>query len=752
MSLSATVSNAEEFGDWLVTVRGDTDGRRRGAPAGPAVAARAGRRPAVRPVRRRTGRRSDGSPGQPRAGAARPRGGPVRPVSGRSAPARGGRRGARRSRRCPSRVEVVERLDREGLLPAITFIFSRAGCDAAVAAVPARRAAAERRRRSAAEVRAFVEARCADIPRRGPARPRLPRVARGPGARRRRPPRRHAADLQGGRRGAVRPRPGQGGVRHRDARARHQHAGPLGRAGAAGQVERREPRRRHAGGVHPAHRPGRAARHRRRGPRRRAVAAGPRPAAARRARVAPAPTRCAPASGRRTTWRSTWSARSAGERARELLESSFAQFQADRAVVGLARQVRAQRGGARGLPRGDDLPPRRLRGVRRAAPRRSPTARRSCPAAARPTGGPQAAASLETLRPGDVIQVPAGRRGGLAVVLDPGTAGGARRPAADGAHRRAAGAPAVAGRLPGAGRAAGPAADPARRSTRAPRPAGATWPPRCAAPGWPRRRPARPARPRSAAADDDELAAAARRAARAPVPRLRRARGPRPLGRALPPAARARPTRCERRVEGRTHTIARTFDRICALLHELGYLRRRRGHRPHGRAAGRGSTPSSTCWPPSACATGVWDGLSAGRAGRVRLGPGLRVAPRRRRRRRRGCRRAAPGRCSPRRCGCGGRWRSASATHRLDAGPRAGPRLRLGGLPLGVRAPRWTRCCATPTCAPGDFVRWTKQVIDLLGQIADASRQQPGAEPVGAAARKAADLLRRGVVAYSSVA
>ncbi len=32
----------------------------------------------------------------------------------------------------PSRSDVVERLDREGLLPAITFIFSRAGCDAAV--------------------------------------------------------------------------------------------------------------------------------------------------------------------------------------------------------------------------------------------------------------------------------------------------------------------------------------------------------------------------------------------------------------------------------------------------------------------------------------------------------------------------------------------------------------------------------------------------------------------------------------------
>ncbi len=33
----------------------------------------------------------------------------------------------------PSRSEVLSRLERDGLLPAITFIFSRAGCEAAVA-------------------------------------------------------------------------------------------------------------------------------------------------------------------------------------------------------------------------------------------------------------------------------------------------------------------------------------------------------------------------------------------------------------------------------------------------------------------------------------------------------------------------------------------------------------------------------------------------------------------------------------------
>ena len=55
------------------------------------------------------------------------------------------------------------------------------------------------------------------------------------------------------------------------------------------------------------------------------------------------------------------------ERARELLELSFAQFQADKAVVGLARQLRKAEDALDGLRRGGDLRPRRLHGVRRAA-------------------------------------------------------------------------------------------------------------------------------------------------------------------------------------------------------------------------------------------------------------------------------------------------------------------------------------------------------------------------------------------------
>ena len=47
VSLSATVSNAEEFGEWLQTVRGDTTDDRGGAPPGAALPARDGRQAAA---------------------------------------------------------------------------------------------------------------------------------------------------------------------------------------------------------------------------------------------------------------------------------------------------------------------------------------------------------------------------------------------------------------------------------------------------------------------------------------------------------------------------------------------------------------------------------------------------------------------------------------------------------------------------------------------------------------------------------
>jgi len=133
VSLSATVSNAEEFGGWIQTVRGDTTvvvDEHRPVPLWQHVmvgkrlfdlfdyraskAAKSGRELLVDPEllrhianRREADRLADWQP----RGRGRARPSIYRP---------------------PSRPDVISTLDREGLLPAITFVFSRVGCDAAV--------------------------------------------------------------------------------------------------------------------------------------------------------------------------------------------------------------------------------------------------------------------------------------------------------------------------------------------------------------------------------------------------------------------------------------------------------------------------------------------------------------------------------------------------------------------------------------------------------------------------------------------
>ena len=106
-------------------------------------------------------------------------------------------------------------------------------------------------------------------------------------------------------------------------------------------------------------------------------------------------------------------------RARELLASSFAQFQADRSVVGLARSAaRHERDAERFAAemhsdRGDVGEYAQLR--REISDREKELSRDS-----QAKRRMEAAEALAALRPGDVIRVPSGRRQGLAVVLDPG--------------------------------------------------------------------------------------------------------------------------------------------------------------------------------------------------------------------------------------------------------------------------------------------------------------------------------------------
>ena len=143
VALSATVSNAEEFGDWMHTVRGDTDvilAEHRPVPLyqhvltakallplivdGEGDLAVHGRiNPELRRLDGGAGGRGSGDRGDDRRGG--------RANRGRGGRSRGGPPQRRRAPRI-SRADIARGLEETGLLPAIVFVFSRNGCDQAV--------------------------------------------------------------------------------------------------------------------------------------------------------------------------------------------------------------------------------------------------------------------------------------------------------------------------------------------------------------------------------------------------------------------------------------------------------------------------------------------------------------------------------------------------------------------------------------------------------------------------------------------
>ncbi len=168
ISLSATVSNAEEFGGWIQTVRGDTTvvvDEHRPVPLWQHIMV--GKRLFDLFDYRN---KEDGGAGKPRVDPELLRHIAHRREADRMAdwqPHRhSGRRPGRPDRprfyRPPPRPEVIATLDREGLLPAITFVFSRAGCDAAVNQClrsPLRLTTEEER----AQVAEVIDHRCGDL-------------------------------------------------------------------------------------------------------------------------------------------------------------------------------------------------------------------------------------------------------------------------------------------------------------------------------------------------------------------------------------------------------------------------------------------------------------------------------------------------------------------------------------------------------------------------------------------------------------
>jgi ATP-dependent RNA helicase HelY len=740
VGLSATVSNAEEFGDWLVTVRGDTSvvvdehrpvplwqhmmvGNRmfdlfNGTDSGGGLRVD----PALIRETEETSRRFTGWD--------RPR--------GRSGPRRNGRAGGgpRQERyRPPSRVTVIDRLDRDGLLPAITFVFSRAGCEAAVGQC-VRAGLRLTTEDEVAEIRRIVAARTGQLPEGDLAvlgfwewREAL---ERGVAA--------HHAGLLPAFKETVEElftgglikcvfatetlalginMPARTVVLERLVKYNGEEHAELtpgeytqltGRAGRRGiDVEG------HAvvvwqPGVEPAQVGGLAS------------------------------TRTYPL---RSSFRPGYNMavnlleRLGADQARALLEQSFAQFQADRSVVGVSRRIERNAEALAGYAEsmhchlGDfgeyaDLR-RRLSEREKALSKGSAAARRAA-----------TADSLVTLRPGDVVAVPTGRRAGLAVVLDAGLdQPGEPRPLVLTEDRWAGRLSAAdfTGPVPVLGRMRLPK----RVDHRVPRIrrdlASSLRATGIEVPVQSRRK------GRSDGADDEELAA------------LRRALRAHPCHGCDDREAHARwaerAVRLEReteqlrqKVRATTHSLARAFDRITALLSERGYLEGETVTEPGlvlSRLWGESDLLSAEC-----LRHGVWSGLDPAELAAVVSALVYES------RRDDAIIRVPSGKVA----------NAMDATMRLwvelEADERRHRVERTREPDAGFAWPilRWARgqaLSAVLTSAgenghelsAGDFVRWSRQVIDLLEQVAAVAGSD---HQVGITATKAVRAIRRGVV------
>ena len=724
VALSATVSNAEEFGEWLEQVRGGTAvvvDEIRPVPLsqhmliGRKLYDLFSSRGAVDPELRRAAERYLATDRRPVRGSGRTRTGP-------------GHRPARY--RPPSRPDVIERLDAEGLLPAITFIFSRAGCDAAVQqclAAGLRLTTPE----EAAEIGRIAAARTAALPGADLAvlgyADWLAGLRRGIAA--------HHAGLLPTFKEVVEELFTAGLIRavfatetlalgvnmpartvviekldkwngeHHAELSAGEYTQLTGRAGRRGiDVEG------HAVVVwHPGLDP--------------VAVAGL------------AGTRTFPLT---SSFRPTYNmaVNLVGQvgrvRAAKLLESSFAQFQADRGVVGLARQAARLREQIAGLAvtcdRGDiedyDVLRRELSQREREDSRQRSAARQA-----------EAITSVEKLRPGDIISVPGGRRAGIAVVLQPGKASAAGGPQ-----------PLVmtAGRQ-------------VKRLSLADFPIPVSPIERIRIPNWfsPRSPNDRrdlastirnklagrevPADTRRTAERDtqavDELRRRLRKHSCHDCPDLqlhlrdltRRARLDREA------------EKLEERVAGHSHVLARTFGRVCAVLTKLGYIAgddvTAEGSRLSGLYAEldllaaeclrRGTWAGLTAPELAACVSALTYESRREDGGAVRLPPGR------------------PREVLAEMTAIRSELAAVEEAHHLAF-------LREPDLAFAWTAHAWASGTSLdelvgPDLGAGDFVRAMKQLIDLLGQIAAVGGE------LARTARSAADALRRGVVAYSSV-
>lgn len=424
---------------------------------------------------------------------------------------------------------------------------------------------------------------------------------------------------------------------------------------------------------------------------------------------------------------------------RALLERSFAQFQADRSVVGLVRGIEKSDAQARKLRSqlGDDdfleyfQLRERIRERERAIERQGRTDRRSA-----------AASALAALRRGDVVAIPAGRRQGLAVVLEPDATPGDPRPLVL-TEDKWAGRVSAAD-FPTPAQSLGHLRLPRHVDHRTPRvrrdlatalrstglsPSGR-----------------RGSGKKSKAADDHELQSLRRALRNHPAherpDREQLARIGERYNRIEREAEQMR-----QQVASTTNSLARTFDRIIALLGERGYVE-------DGEVTGDGRRlariyAEADLVVAESLRQGLWRGLGPAELAAV---VSILVFESRQE----GGYLGASGPTEPIRraveatIGVWTQLRTDEARHRLP--PTREPDL---GFVTGIHS--WARGDdlaaallasgdrGNPLSA-GDFVRWCRQIIDMLDQINNTADDVE----VAATAHKAVRAIRRGVVAVDA--
>ena len=752
VSLSATVSNAEEFGEWLETVRGATTTiveERRPVPLYQHVMV--GRKvfdlfaddgsnepgakvnPELMKVarddwraRRTNDRRSKQGGPRGRAGA-RGQGASGRPY-------------------LPSRYDVVEKLDSMGLLPAIVFIFSRVGCDAAVTqclsanlrlTTPAERD----------EIVAFVEERCRHLPDEDlhvlGYHDFLDGLSRGVAA--------HHAGMLPTFKECVEELFAAG--RCKVVFATETLALGINMPARSVVIEKLS---KWNGETHADITPGEYTQLTGRAGRRGIDVEGhgvvlwqqgfdP------KAVAGLASTRTYPL---RSSFRPSYNmavnlVHQVGRAtARALLESSFAQFQADKAVVGLARQLRKAEEALEGYAEaaachlGDFMEYSTLRRSLSDTEARLARSRRT-------DRRDEIVASLEALRPGDVIEVPAGRFTGMAVVVDPGVRADREgpRPYVVTADRHARRLSMVdfpepvraftRVKIPRNFNGRNPQSRRDLASTLRARTHNLTPPPPTKGGGG-----GRAAVGRVPRQGEDEIVRLRAELRAHPChgcsDREDHARWAERYHKLDRDAATLR-----RRIEQRTNTIARQFDRVCDVLTSLGYLEQDKVT-PTGERLMRIYTDMDLV-AAECLRNGLWDELSpSGLAAALSAlvfearRPDDARAPR-----------LPGGAVKQVLADTVSVWADLDALereHKLDF-------LREPDLGFAWAAYRWAEGAQLDEVldetdlAAGDFVRWVKQLLDLTDQVADAASDTA----LRTTAREASKALRRGVVAYSSL-